>query len=641
MDEMTDAPETTETDEQALDPRQAPLPDVGLLPLPDPAGASPDDALPAQAVKVLGNGKIGGWLVKFSSPTDPDLEGDFFTAETYFGPHRTTLVYYEHGYDGVLKRRVLDEQATLKVTDVGVWIEAQLQLRDEYERELERLVQQGKVDWSSGTASHLVEAVPMGNVRWFKAWPLGLDASLTPRPAEPRARAMPLKHLDDAPLVEHVEPTIQETTHMEDELVGQVTNLSTEVAALRSTITEVRSDVDAMRAAPADVVAARGGAIGGGLNARASEEVDYHHFGAIKHFSYRGAPVKQEKYPEGVLGGFCKALWYAQTNVHESRDARKALVEVYGADHTNEAAKALGTQAGVNGAYMIPEQFIPQLMRIAAQKDVLYGKTMVIPAEGGEIVIPALNTRSAWVDGQSAYYGGVTTTWGDDDASATETQPAFDQVRLKTNAITVRTRVKNSLMMRSALTIDAILSQLLGAAIGRARDWAMIRGTGAGKPLGFLNAPALIDAGGSAIDFATLASMEDDVIPEADENYVWVIHTKSRSAIYALQQTNNSLVTFLPDLRGRPMATLLGRPVLWTDKVPYLSGDVSTRVSLIDPGMIVCAEYQGIAIAVSDQVRFEDDETVFRAILSMDAQPWLTSKVEIASGEYVSGFITI
>jgi HK97 family phage major capsid protein len=135
--------------------------------------------------------------------------------------------------------------------------------------------------------------------------------------------------------------------------------------------------------------------------------------------------------------------------------------------------------------------------------------------------------------------------------------------------------------------------------------------------------------------------MENNVIPEADENYVWVIHTKSRSAIYALQQTNDTLVTFLPDLRGRPMATLLGRPILWTDKVPYLSGDVSTRVSLIDPGMIVCAEYQGIAIAVSDQVRFEDDETVFRAILSMDAQPWLTSKVEIASGEYVSGFITI
>jgi hypothetical protein len=68
---------------------------------------------------------------------------------------------------------------------------------------------------------------------------------------------------------------------------------------------------------------------------------------------------------------------------------------------------------------------------------------------------------------------------------------------------------------------------------------------------------------------------------------------------------------------------------------------VSNRVNLLDPSMIVCAEFQGIALAVSDQVRFEDDETVFRAILSMDAQPWLTSKIEIASSEYVSGFVTI
>jgi len=135
--------------------------------------------------------------------------------------------------------------------------------------------------------------------------------------------------------------------------------------------------------------------------------------------------------------------------------------------------------------------------------------------------------------------------------------------------------------------------------------------------------------------------MENNVIPERDENYVWAIHTKSRSAIYALQQTNNSLVTFLPDLRGRPQPVLLGRPIAWTDKLPYLNADVSNRVNLIDPSMIVVAEYQGIAVAISDQVRFEDDETVIRAIMSMDAQPWLTNKIEVAAAEFVSGFITI
>jgi len=323
-------------------------------------------------------------------------------------------------------------------------------------------------------------------------------------------------------------------------------------------------------------------------------------------------------------------------------DAAKALEEVYGASMEHEAAKSLGTSAGVSGAYLLPEQFIPELMRIAQQNDILYGKTMVIPSDGGELVIPALDHSGAYVEGQSAYYGGVTVTWGSDDDSAIDTQPKFKQVRLRTNAMKASTRVKNQLMMRSAVAIDAVVGNLLGGAIARARDYAILRGTGQGMPLGVLNSPAAIDVGGSAIDFATLSGMEDNVIPERDDNYIWVIHSRKRSAIWGLQQTNNTLVTFLPDLRGRPQTTLLGRPISFTDKTPFASGDVSNTVNLIDPSTIVVSEFQGIALAVSDQARFEQDETVIRAILSMDSQPWLTNKIAVtATPDYVSGFITI
>jgi len=428
------------------------------------------------------------------------------------------------------------------------------------------------------------------------------------------------------------------------DLSAEVAQVSDALKSLTASVQAVRSDLDEIRSMPAVKAPEElGGQVGGGLQARADEDdsSQYHYLKSMRIISRANGPAREDRYPEGILGGFCKALFYAQTNIRESVDARKALEEIYGANPDHPSAKALGTQAGVSGAYMIPEQFIPQLMRIAQQFDVLYGRTMVIPADGGEIVIPALDHSGAWVDGQSNYFGGVTVTWGDDDAATVETQPKFKQIKLKTNAIKARTRVKNSLMMRSAITIDAVVSNLLGQAIGRARDWALMRGDGVAKPLGFLNSPALIDVGGAAIDFATLAGMENNVIPERDENYVWAIHTKSRSAIYALQQTNNSLVTFLPDLRGRPQPVLLGRPIAWTDKLPYLNADVSNRVNLIDPSMIVVAEYQGIAVAISDQVRFEDDETVIRAIMSMDAQPWLTNKIEVAAAEFVSGFITI
>lgn len=146
-------------------------------------------------VKALGNGKVGGYLVTFSGPDDPDLDGDFFTKDTDFSENETSLVFYQHGLDGKLKRRVLDPKATLKKDEFGVWVEAQLQLRDEYERFIYQRAKEGKQGWSSGTASHLVEREPVGKAHWIKSWPLGLDASLTPTPAEPKNVALSLKSL--------------------------------------------------------------------------------------------------------------------------------------------------------------------------------------------------------------------------------------------------------------------------------------------------------------------------------------------------------------------------------------------------------------------------------------------------------------
>jgi len=163
------------------------LPAIGEL--------DPDDVLVTygHAVKALGAGRIGGYLVHFGSEKSVDLDDDFFTADTDFGPHETSMTFYDHGLDGVLKRRVLDPRAALKKDGIGVWVEAQLAMRDEYEKAIYGLAEADKLGWSSGTAVHLVETEKRGKATWIKTWPLGLDASLTPVPAEPRTKAVALK----------------------------------------------------------------------------------------------------------------------------------------------------------------------------------------------------------------------------------------------------------------------------------------------------------------------------------------------------------------------------------------------------------------------------------------------------------------
>jgi hypothetical protein len=159
----------------------------------------------AGSVKSLdSSGRVGGHLVLFGDEkrTDASSLKDFFTPETDFGLDLTTKsrILYHHGMDSELKSNRPDgcklTVGEMKVDSAGVWIEGQLKLRDNYEKQLFEAIKNGKMGWSSGTASHLVrrEAQANGSHKLL-SWPLGLDASITPTPAETRTAAVSLKSL--------------------------------------------------------------------------------------------------------------------------------------------------------------------------------------------------------------------------------------------------------------------------------------------------------------------------------------------------------------------------------------------------------------------------------------------------------------
>ena len=83
-------------------------------------------------IKAMGDGKVGGYLVQFKSV---DLEGDFFDSLTDYGIEDGARlpVYYQHGLDATIKNRKIGK-GTIRIDDAGLWLEAQLEMRDEYER---------------------------------------------------------------------------------------------------------------------------------------------------------------------------------------------------------------------------------------------------------------------------------------------------------------------------------------------------------------------------------------------------------------------------------------------------------------------------------------------------------------------------
>ena len=136
------------------------------------------------AVKMLGDGgRVGGYLVVWGDDARRDLQGEYFSPETDLGldwyPRRPVL--YQHGLDGALGPALIGQIEAMQPDSVGLWVEAQLDLRRRWARAVLDLVRQGALGWSSGSLPHLVEIEADGHIR---RWPI-VEGSLTPTPAEP------------------------------------------------------------------------------------------------------------------------------------------------------------------------------------------------------------------------------------------------------------------------------------------------------------------------------------------------------------------------------------------------------------------------------------------------------------------------
>lgn len=151
-------------------------------------------------VKALDDtGRVGGYLVRFTSRNEKDLEGEYFSDKTYFGAGdgngRDTLFHHgmpvKKGLED-LADHVFSPMKTRK-DQHGIWAETVLNQSDEYESLVFKLVKAGKIGWSSGSSPHLVKKAADGHLdRWVIS-----EGSLTHRPVDPMARAVPIKSLSE------------------------------------------------------------------------------------------------------------------------------------------------------------------------------------------------------------------------------------------------------------------------------------------------------------------------------------------------------------------------------------------------------------------------------------------------------------
>lgn len=309
-----------------------------------------------------------------------------------------------------------------------------------------------------------------------------------------------------------------------------------------------------------------------------------------------------------------------------------------------KAPSGNNTLIDTEGGYLVPEEFSTSLIMQMNEESQIAPRTRQIPINR-RIKLPYINDS----DRSGSAVGGVDVTWNNEGSTLTSSKAQFKQVELELKKIHALTYATDELLSDSAIAVESVMSQLAGTALAREHDEVIVNGTGAGRPLGFMNSPALITVAKETSQTAdTIVSKNIYKMWERisdSNNAVWLINRSALPQIYQLNQevsTAGGSSLFVFNIAERQSETILGAPIIWTDHAAAI-GDLGD-IMLCDLSQYLTATKAGgpkIKSATSIHVKFLTDEVAFRFTMRVDGQPWWPSAQTPKRGNTISPFVTL
>lgn len=543
-------------------------------------------------VKALGDGKVGGYLVRYTDNTTPDLTNDYFDNTSNIQFPETLPVLYQHGMDAVVGKRVIGGAKAGK-DDIGLWVEAQLDMRDQYERAIYELAEKGKLGWSSGALSHLVEREPVGKAYHIKTWFIG-EASLTPTPAEPRNGVMPLKSLlTPAEAVTETEvKNLQENKTMDEKdiqaivekaVAGAVTQTAEAVKSANAELVEKK--LDAFKASLPDIKAG-------------------YHVEVVEDESDKAA----KENPFKTAGEF----FFAVKNAAMYPSEQDKRLNPFKATGLNEAIPS-------QGGFLIPETVAAGLYERMYKIGQLLPLVQRDPVEGNNMTVNAVDETSR-VNGSR--HGGVTTYWLEEAGSIPTSKPKLRQINLKLKKVGALVYATDE-QLEDVRFMSSWLQRVVPDELRFATEDAIYNGDGVGKPLGIMNGPALVSVtrqDGSNVIYQDVINMWARRWAGAND-YVWLVNQDVMPELDTLiHNGTGSIPPRFVDYTAEGIMRMKGRPVVEVEYAQTLgtAGDIvlfsPSAYQLIDKA-------SGIQSAASIHVAFTTAEQAFRFLYRVDGAP--------------------
>ena len=317
---------------------------------------------------------------------------------------------------------------------------------------------------------------------------------------------------------------------------------------------------------------------------------------------------------------YFQTIWH---NANRTADMQAKLSRV---------RNAFSSTVPSEGGFLIPEVLRSEMLAVALERSVVRQRARVIPMETLRVPFPAIDSTS----NVSSVYGGVVGYWTEEGAALTASQAAFSRIVLDAKKLTAYTEVPNELISDSAVSFQAFLDQIFPEALSFYEDIAFLKGSGVGEPLGALDANNTAIISVDKVDGQdpdtilgeNIVAMYARMLPSSLDRAVWVcsIDTFPELATMALSVgTGGSAIWLNNGVQGPPM-TILGRPVIFTEKAPGVLGDAGD-INFVDFGFYLIGDRQVMSAMSSPHFKFQNDQTAYRIIQRVDGRPWLQSSV--------------
>ena len=296
---------------------------------------------------------------------------------------------------------------------------------------------------------------------------------------------------------------------------------------------------------------------------------------------------------------------------------------------TDDRLKILGEGSGDQGGFLVPEAYRAELLMLAIEGAIIRPRATVLPMPLPIMGFPSIGDTSHATN----VYGGVQGYWTEEGGTITVSEPTFEKVRLEAKKLTARTVVGNELLQDAAIALEPTLQVLFGNALTWFEEEAFFNGNGGGEPIGLLNADCLVAVGketgqaANTIVVENLDKMYSRMLPTSLSRAVWFAHNDTFPQLAALSRsvgTGGSAV-WAGNIAGAPASSIYGRPVIFTEHCQTLG--IAGDIYFVDPFYYLIGDRMSMQWTSSPHVNFNTDETVYKIIQRLDAQPWLRSAV--------------